>query len=193
MEEDFVVVHHVSSQEKEIREKIAEVKVNKPGILVVLTVVAYFIMAINLIVGVFMNIASFELITFPRFSFMDNVAFGIKVMTQRVNPIIMVMLALLPLFGLIGLFFTHKHGAISFWSLRLTKEKFLSPFKKITSWDKLGFWLFSLSQVGFLAIPLTIFAGSDHYGMIVMSLLHLIIIIPTLIAYFTYFYYFKKL
>lgn len=189
MEEDVIIVHHVSDHTEEEKEKIIEVKVERPGILTILSVIAYFIMGLNFLVGIFMNISYFDLITFARGSLIDNVAYLTKIMLNYSPPgiilirhITVVFLGLLPFFGLIGLFLTRYEG-----DLRFRREK------PIVSYDKLGFWIFTISQLVFLAIPLNIWSSSTHYSIIILSLLHTIIIIPVVIAYLTYFYYFRKL
>ncbi len=167
MQEDVIIVHHVSDQKEEIKEKLAEVKVHKPGIIVVLSVVAYFIMALNFFVGVFMNIAHFNPDVFANYNSIHLFAIGIHLKTWNVMSPIIVAMAIMPILGIIGLALTSKKGSI-------------------------GFWLFSLSQLVFLAIPIIISKPSD-YSMVIISLLHTIIIIPSVIAYYTYLYYFKRL
>lgn len=168
MEEDIIVIHHTSDNKEEIKEKIAEVRVSKPVVLVVLSVIAYVIMGLNFLTGIFMNISYFEPDVFRPYNLIHGFAFMIKFMTISVHPLPMILLAVFPLVGIIGLALTSKRGT-------------------------LGFWMFSLSQLGFLAIPIMIFYKSSHLSMIVISLLHSLIILPAVIAFFTYFYYFKKL
>ncbi|MBS4013482.1 MAG: hypothetical protein KGZ97_06935 [Bacteroidetes bacterium] len=167
MQEDVIIVHHVSDQKEEIKEKLAEVKVHKPGIIVVISVVAYFIMVLNFIVGVFMNIAHFNPDVFVNYNSIHLFAIGIHLKTWNVMSAIIVAMAAMPVIGIIGLAMTSRKGI-------------------------LGFWLFTVSQIVFLAIPLIISKPSD-YGMVFLSLLHTIIIIPSVIAYFTYLFYFKRL
>ncbi|MFW5793504.1 MAG: hypothetical protein ACOCWC_04400 [Bacteroidota bacterium] len=154
--------------ERNMENEKLQIKSEKPGIIAVVSVLAYSLMVLHFFVGLFINISAFAPDVFRSLPAVSAIVFMTQIITSSyLNPVLIFLLVLFPLIGIAGLILT---------------------FKEI----KTGFWIFSISQLLFLAIPLVMFSPSAHYLTILVTLLPSIIILPILIIFFGRHFYSKK-
>ncbi|MFO8068347.1 MAG: hypothetical protein R6U11_12275 [Bacteroidales bacterium] len=146
------------NMENEKLEKLDKA-IQRPAIIAVINVLVYALLFIHFLVGVFTNISAFSPDLFNSIPSLSLMVFATKIMTNSLHPIFIVLLMVLPIIGIAGFIFTLKGS-------------------------KIGYWLFSISQLLFLAIPLTMFSASSYYIYILITLIPSLIILPIMIFYF---------
>lgn len=144
----------------------AAAQTQRPAIITVVSVLAYAIMIIHFFVGIFTNISAFSPDLFNSIPAISLMVFATNIMTYSLHPLFIILLMVFPVIGIIGFVYTLKGSQV-------------------------GYWVFSISQVLFLTIPLIMFSSSSYYSYILITLIPSLIILPFLIIYFGRYIFFS--